>query len=92
VKHVGVSNLAHHVDFARNSIRTVASMDKHRPGLDKKAEYELPAFALKPCAEGLLEMFQFALMNGSNEERESGAEGLGEFVISRLQRLSNLTL
>jgi len=80
VKHVGSTDMAEHVDFMRNSIRTVASMDKHRPGLDKRPEYELPAFGLKPCVDALLDVYQYALMNGSNEVRESAAEGLGEFV------------
>jgi hypothetical protein len=55
-------------------------VDKHRAANKGKAEYALPAFELAGGLDALLEVYLFALGSGSNEARESAAQGLGEVV------------
>ena len=81
LRSAGAERASAHIDYVRNSIRTVASMDKHRAQAGRKDDaYALPAFALPGALDALLEVYMYALANGTNEAKESGAQGMGELV------------
>jgi HEAT repeat protein len=89
LKKLGPAELSTHIDFMRNSIRTVASVDKHKPTNNKVAtttttssEYLLPAFQVPKGIDPLVDVYIHALMvpNTSADLRESAASGLGEII------------
>ena len=84
VRRTTPAGLADHIDFVRNSIRTVASVDKFRADRKKKdgeEDYTLPAFGVPKGIDPLVDAYVHALMHGATAElRESAAEGLGEIV------------
>jgi len=80
LRRIGLDLASSHIDYIRNSIRTIASVDKHKAANRGKDEYSLPALQLPGGLDALLEVYLFALVNGSNEARESAAQGMGEVV------------
>ncbi|GBG27991.1 eIF-2-alpha kinase activator GCN1 [Hondaea fermentalgiana] len=69
------------LDFIRSMLKSVASDAKYRlKDRNEAANYVLPGLCLPKGLEPLLPLYQHALMNGSAEQRESAALGLGELV------------
>jgi len=69
------------LDFIRSMLKSVASDAKYRLK-DRAAvdSYVLPGLCLTKGLDPFLPLYQHALMNGSAEQRESAASGLGELV------------
>lgn len=73
--------LMKHIDFIRNGINSLVSDARHRKGgIGATGVYVLPGLAISKGLEPFLPSYQFALMNGSAEQRQSAAMGLGELV------------
>ncbi|RLN71944.1 hypothetical protein BBJ28_00007501, partial [Nothophytophthora sp. Chile5] len=72
--------LAQHLDFIRQSINSMVSDARHRKGGVGDGEYLLPGLSIPKGLEPFLPSYQWALMNGSPELRQSAAAGLGELV------------
>ncbi|KAJ0409318.1 hypothetical protein ATCC90586_000555 [Pythium insidiosum] len=74
-------DFAKHVDFIRQTINSQVSEARHRKGgVGANAEYLLPGLCIPKGLEPFLPSYQYALMNGSPELRQSAAAGLGELV------------
>ncbi|GLD92999.1 hypothetical protein PINS_up001591 [Pythium insidiosum] len=74
-------DFAKHVDFIRQTINSQVSEARHRKGgVGASAEYLLPGLCIPKGLEPFLPSYQYALMNGSPELRQSAAAGLGELV------------
>ncbi|CAH0476404.1 unnamed protein product [Peronospora belbahrii] len=71
---------AQHLDFIRQSINSMVSDARHRKGGVGFGEYLLPGLCIPKGLEPFLPSYQWALMNGSPELRQSAAAGLGELV------------
>ncbi|KAG6613552.1 Translational activator GCN1 [Phytophthora cinnamomi] len=71
---------AQHLDFIRQSINSMVSDARHRKGGVGDGEYLLPGLCIPKGLEPFLPSYQWALMNGSPELRQSAAAGLGELV------------
>ncbi|KAF1795795.1 Translational activator Gcn1 [Phytophthora cactorum] len=71
---------AQHLDFIRQSINSMVSDARHRKGGVGDGEYLLPGLCIPKGLEAFLPSYQWALMNGSPELRQSAAAGLGELV------------
>ncbi|EEY69168.1 translational activator GCN1, putative [Phytophthora infestans T30-4] len=71
---------AQHLDFIRQSINSMVSDARHRKGGVGDGEYLLPGLCIPKGLEPFLPSYQWALMNGSLELRQSAAAGLGELV------------
>ncbi|KAL4137260.1 hypothetical protein PRIC2_000782 [Phytophthora ramorum] len=71
---------AQHLDFIRQSINSMVSDARHRKGGVGDGEYLLPGLSIPKGLEPFLPSYQWALMNGSPELRQSAAAGLGELV------------
>ncbi|KAL7689426.1 putative armadillo-like helical, translational activator Gcn1, TOG domain-containing protein [Plasmopara halstedii] len=71
---------AQHLDFIRQSINSMVSATRHRKGGVGDREYLLPGLCISKGLEPFLPCYQWALMNGSPEQRQSAAAGLGELV------------
>lgn len=73
--------LSTHLDFIRQSINSMVSDVRHRKGgVGATGEFLLPGLCIPKALEPFLPSYQFALMNGSPELRQSAAAGLGELV------------
>ncbi|KAF4319813.1 hypothetical protein JM18_003529 [Phytophthora kernoviae] len=72
--------LSQHLDFIRQSINSMVSDARHRKGGVGDGEYLLPGLCIPKGLEPFLPSYQWALMNGSPELRQSAAAGLGELV------------
>nr|CCA15342.1 hypothetical protein OsJ_12383 [Albugo laibachii Nc14] len=69
------------LDFIRHNINTVASDARHRKGgVGADGEFLLPGLCIPKGLDPFLPSYQYALMNGSPEQRQSAATGLGELV------------
>lgn len=69
------------LDFIRHNINTVASDARHRKGgVGPDGEFLLPGLCIPKGLDPFLPSYQFALMNGTPEQRQSAATGLGELV------------
>ncbi|DBA03620.1 TPA: hypothetical protein N0F65_006799 [Lagenidium giganteum] len=73
-------SMTHHLDFIRQSINSMVSDARHRKGGVGDGEYLLPGLCISKGLEPFLPSYQFALMNGAPELRQSAAAGLGELV------------
>ncbi|TDH65918.1 hypothetical protein CCR75_006513 [Bremia lactucae] len=71
---------AQHLDFIRQSINSMVSDARHRKGGVGDGEYLLPGFCIAKGLEPLLPCYQWALINGQPELRQTAATGLGEIV------------
>lgn len=73
--------MVNHLDFIRQSINSMVSDARHRKGgVGAEGEYLLQGLCIPKGLEPFLPSYQFALMNGSPELRQSAAAGLGELV------------
>ena len=74
-------HLVEHLAFARSIIASVVSDARHRKGGGGAgAEFQLPGVNIPKGLEPLLPMYQYGLMYGSAEVRETAASGIGELV------------
>ncbi|RHZ01524.1 hypothetical protein DYB31_000087 [Aphanomyces astaci] len=73
--------LAKHIDFIRNNLNSMVSDARHRKGGVGSGEFLLPGLTLPKGLEPFLPAYQFALMNGTPEARQSAAAGIGELVL-----------
>ncbi|KAF0720449.1 Aste57867_293 [Aphanomyces stellatus] len=73
--------LSKHIDFIRNNLNSLVSDARHRKGGVGSGEFLLPALCIPKGLDPFLPAYQFALMNGSPELRQSAANGLGELVL-----------
>ncbi|TMW63265.1 hypothetical protein Poli38472_002206 [Pythium oligandrum] len=70
-----------HVDFIRQTINSLVSEARHRRGgVGANSVFLLPGLCIPKGLEPFLPGYQFALMNGTPEQRQSAAAGLGELV------------
>ncbi|OQR93727.1 translational activator GCN1 [Thraustotheca clavata] len=73
--------LAKHIDFIRNNLNAIVSDARHRKGgVGATGVFVLPALSLAKGLDPFLPAYQYALMNGTPEARQSAAAGLGELV------------
>lgn len=81
---VPVDELVKHVGFIRSCINLTASDAKHRTGradlTDSEGELILPLFRVPKSLEPILPIFIQAIMHGSEDSRESAAQGIGEIM------------
>jgi HEAT repeat protein len=81
---VPIDELVKHVGFIRSCINLTASDAKHRTGrvdlTDSDGELILPIFKVTKSLEPILPIFIHAIMHGSEETRESAAQGIGEIM------------
>jgi hypothetical protein len=81
---VPVELLASHMEFIRSCLSLTASDAKHRPGrtdlFGPDGAVLLPLFRLPKALEPFLPIYIHCLMNGSPENREVAADGLGELI------------
>ena len=72
------ASLVSDISYIRNMLKTTASVDKHFRK-DKKPYY-LPGLSLPKGPEPILPIYLYALMHGSEDDKESAADGISELV------------
>ena len=78
---MGPGAMLPHLGYIRNLIKSTASDARYRlKSPEEIKKYTMPALSLPKSVAPFVPLYQHALMHGSSEERESGAEAVGELV------------